>query len=89
MGELGFAQPPATLLREDNMAVVKMSNNQKTSQWRSIKYLSIRDKFLLDHTASGMLKVQYVSSESNVADILTKPLGRERFQILRSAMGVM
>ncbi|GKB78213.1 hypothetical protein Tco_0945108 [Tanacetum coccineum] len=47
------------------------------------KHIEIRHKFLHDNVQKGNISIEKVSSEDNIADILTKPLKREPFNLLR------
>jgi hypothetical protein len=46
---------------------------------RRSKHIAIRHHFVRDLVADGRIKLQHVPSEANVADLLTKPLGRSLF----------
>jgi hypothetical protein len=37
----------------------------------------------------GAVKLQYISMDENIANILTKPLSREKFVYFRDKLGVM
>ncbi|GJW02474.1 hypothetical protein Tco_1561330 [Tanacetum coccineum] len=47
------------------------------------KHIEIRHHFLRDNVQKGNISIEKVSSEDNIADILTKPLKREPFNLLR------
>ena len=56
------------------------------SAWRIIllntahtKHIDIRHHFLRDHQQKGDIKVFYVSTENQLADIFTKPLDEKTF----------
>ncbi|XP_071680437.1 uncharacterized mitochondrial protein AtMg00810-like [Lolium perenne] len=42
-----------------------------------------------EYVEKGKVEVKYVSTDDQLADILTKPLGRVRFQELRSKIGMV
>ena len=37
----------------------------------------------------GEMKLQYVATEEQIADVLTKPLDRVKFEYLRENLGVL
>ncbi|GJR13778.1 hypothetical protein Tco_0796430 [Tanacetum coccineum] len=53
------------------------------------KHIDIRHHFLRDNVQKGNISIKKVSSEDNLADILTKPLKREPFNLLRLGLGLM
>ena len=38
---------------------------------------------------NGVIKLQYVSTDEQVADVLTKPLSRVKFEYFRDKLGVV
>ena len=60
----------------DNSAAVFASGS--AGALRRTKHFDIRYLFILQHCRSGKYKVQYVPTDDNVADIFTKPLGKEK-----------
>ena len=59
----------------DNMSTVFMSKNISTT-WRS-KHIDVRTKYVNEYVEDGVLKIVYVKSEENEADIFAKNLGSE------------
>ena len=59
----------------DNMGTVFMSRNISTTG-RS-KHIDVRTKYVNEYVEDGVLKIVYVKSEENDADIFTKNLGGE------------
>ncbi|GKE38143.1 hypothetical protein Tco_1461548 [Tanacetum coccineum] len=53
------------------------------------KHIEIRHHFLRDNVQKGNISIEKVASEDNIADILTKPLKRETFNLLRLGLGLM
>jgi len=47
------------------------------------KHIDIRHHFIREHVAAGTVRLEYVASADQQADILTKPLGRVLFTKLR------
>ncbi|GJT34647.1 copia protein [Tanacetum coccineum] len=65
----------------DNKGAIDLSKNPV--QHSRTKHIEIRHHFLRDNVQKGNISIEKVSSEDNIADILTKPLKREPFNYLR------
>jgi hypothetical protein len=83
--DLGFADQTPTI-RCDNQAAIATLKNE--AQHSLAKHIDIRYHFIKDLMEEGLLTVEYVRSEENLADILTKPLGKDKFREARTALGV-
>lgn len=66
------------ILFEDNAAVISNCNNEGTSYSRRI--IDIKLKFIRQLVSEGILKVEYVNTNINIADVLTKALSRKSFE---------
>jgi hypothetical protein len=53
------------------------------------KHIEIKYYFIRDTIQDGEVKVQYISTNEQIIDILTKPLSRIKFAYLRNKMGLM
>ena len=71
----------------DNKGAIDLSKN--TVQHARTKHIEIRHHFLCDNIQKGNISIEKVSSEDNIADILTKPLKREPFNLIRLGLGLM
>ena len=78
---MGLHIPTPLIVREDNQATVRLSEefilNERT------KHLSATLHFIRYYVQESIIKIEYVSSDDNVADLMTKPLGRHQFERLR------
>lgn len=54
-----------------------------------MKHLALDFHFVRDNVRSGALRVTHVSTKDQLADALTKPLPRARFQELKSRIRVI
>lgn len=52
------------------------------------KHIDIRYKFIREQYESKQLDVNYCNSDMQIADILTKPLVKDRFLKLRNLIGI-
>ncbi|KAJ5427165.1 hypothetical protein N7465_002235 [Penicillium sp. CMV-2018d] len=74
---------PATLFTDsDNAhAIMTTDNYAKGTKWLEARYHFVR------HTVrEGIIRLEVIASEDNVADALTKPLGRELFVEMRDRL---
>ena len=71
--QLGFPQEGPTLLHEDNQAVINIVNcSQPTSRTR---HVAVQTFAIQEWRAKKKIKLEYVPTEVNIADDLTKGLG--------------
>ncbi|KAE8803358.1 putative polyprotein [Hordeum vulgare] len=78
-------KPPSILI--DNKSAIQLSKNPVFHD-RS-KHIEVRYHFLRDKVEAGKVKVDHVNSGEQLADILTKSLGRVRFQELCAKIGIL
>ncbi|GKE33547.1 hypothetical protein Tco_1452869 [Tanacetum coccineum] len=71
----------------DNIGAIDLSKN--TVLYPRTKHIEIQHHFLCDNVQKGDITIEKVASEDNIADILTKPLKREPFNLLRLGLGHM
>jgi hypothetical protein len=83
--DLGWDVPSIRIL-VDNQATVAMLKNQNVSN-RS-KHIDVRYFFLREHIEGGSVIVDFVSTHSNVADLLTKALPVVKFSQHVRGMGM-
>jgi hypothetical protein len=78
---LGHKQESPTIIYEDNQSCIAMADNPAQSQ--RIKHIDIKYHFVREKIQSGDIKLVYVQTERQLADLLTKALTREKLQKLR------
>jgi hypothetical protein len=71
----------------DNQSCIKMTENP-VFQDKS-KHIEIRYHYIHDMVQRGAIKLQYVSMDDRVADVLTKPLSRVKFEHFRDKLGLV
>ena len=86
LNEIGLASyvTMATPIFEDNQACIAMANDGMAGS--RLKHVDIRYRFSVDHVKAGSVVLHKIASEDNSADMLTKPLGKIKFQKHRKAM---
>jgi hypothetical protein len=77
----------ATLILCDNQSCIKMTKNPVFHD-RS-KHIEIRYHYIRDMVQRRALKLQYISTDEQVADVLTKPLSRVKFEYFRDKLGIV
>jgi len=70
----------------DNTSAINISNNPIMHS--KTKHIPIKYHFLREKVLGKKVKLEYVPSKEQVADIFTKPLPREAFEYLRQKLGV-
>jgi hypothetical protein len=71
----------------DNKGAIDLSKNPV--QHSRTKHIEIRHHFLRDNVQKGIISIEKVSSEDNIAEILTKPLKRESFNLIGLGLRLM
>jgi uncharacterized membrane protein YgcG len=70
----------------DNSAAVQIAKNRKLS--RQTKHLEVDYFIVRQFVENKKLCIRKIASKYNLADIMTKPLGRKKFEQFRLALGV-
>jgi hypothetical protein len=68
----------ATTILCDNQSCIKMTENLVFHD-RS-KHIEIRYHYIRDMVQRGAIKLQYISTDEQIANVLTKPLSRVKFE---------
>lgn len=84
LASLGFAQSDPTVIFEDNQGCIALSENPVLHQ--RTKHIDIRHHYVRECVASGDVVLQYVSTDRQVADLLTKALSKVKVEALRAIM---
>ena len=71
------AQPGSTPVFTDNQATLLNSAND--GQSKRSRHFQLRIEFLRDYCRLGRIHIDKVHTDDNMADVLTKPLGRAKF----------
>jgi len=74
------------LVRGDNQGALKLADSEEHNC--RTKYIDVRFRFLRDVIENGSLQLEYITTDDNMANALRKALFRQRFECLRSLMGL-
>lgn len=78
--------PEVIETRSDNQSAVAMVENPRFSQ--RTKHIDTKFHMLRDHHQKGDIELKYEPTESNAADVFTKPLGGNRMKRMRELNGL-
>jgi hypothetical protein len=76
-----------TLILCDNQSCIKMTENPVFHD--RLKHIEIRYHYIHNMVQRGALKLQYISMDEQVGDMLTKPLSRVKFEYFRDKLGIV
>jgi hypothetical protein len=75
------------LLHQDNQGTIALANNP--IQHARTKHIDVRHYFMKDAVQKNLVTLQYCPTQEMVADVLTKHLGRVKFEEFRKSMGIV
>jgi hypothetical protein len=82
----GYKLSKVPLLRDNESAIRMVDNPIEHSR---TKHIDIRYHFLRDHQQKGDIKITYVHTHNQLADIFTKPLDEKTFSKLRNDLNIL
>ena len=83
---IGFAPSGPTSILCDNNTAINLSKDPSLHQ--CIKHVDIKYHFLHEHVHSSELKLSYVNTHHNLANIFTKALDTTKFEKLWGFLGL-
>jgi hypothetical protein len=86
LSELGASQEEPTTIYEDNNGAIKISKND-CSHSRT-KHIAVRLHFVRERVKTGEIDLVKLSTNEMVADMLTKPLNRNKVTEFSAALGL-
>ena len=86
LGDLTNQEISQFELKVDNKSGIALSKNPVCHD-RS-KHIDIKYHYIQNCVEEGKIKINHVRTEDQLADILTKSLGRIKFQEMRTRIGV-
>jgi hypothetical protein len=80
----GYVLPPVKLF-EDNLSTIALIKSGKSNSSRT-RHIAIRYFFISDKVLSKEVEVEFMPTDSMLADILTKPLQGSLFKKFRDLL---
>lgn len=87
LADFGFNITEPTVIHEDNQSCLMMVENEEQLSSRT-KHIETKIYFVKDYVEKNEVRCIYCPTEEMLADMLTKPLARERLQRLREDVGI-
>jgi hypothetical protein len=79
-------EPQATIIYCDNQGAIALAKNPQFHA--RTKHIDIQHHFVREKINEGAIQLEYIETERQVADGLTKALDKVRFERFRKAMGL-
>ena len=86
MGDLGLDAFEPTVMFEDNQSAICLAKNP--SNHSRAKHVDIKYHFIREAIEKKEIELRYCPTDEMVADVLTKGIPRQKFEQLRTLMGV-
>ena len=80
-----FEEP--TIIHCDNTSAISLSKNPVHHS--KLKHIPIKFHYLREQAPNKNIKLEYVSTQEQVADMFTKHLSKDVFEYLRQRLGVV
>ena len=81
----GHPQTGPTYIGEDNQAVITLASKEAGTHGRT-KHFTGRINYLIDNVKNGIIRLEYLRTEEQKADGLTKPFGKKAMDKFRGDM---
>jgi hypothetical protein len=87
LAEVQCSASSTPLLRVDNKSAITLI--KKLVLHGQSKHIEVKYHLLQESTENGRIKVEFIRSEEQLNDILTKPFDRVKFLELRTKIGLI
>lgn len=84
--DLGWSSDEPVRFYEDNQSTIKIVSNPKDSG--RLKHVDVKHFYVRELVEKGCIKIDYIPTNKQQADILTKSLPAPAFRNLRASLGV-
>ena len=87
LNEIRVPRKDVVRMHSDNEAAIGWATGEKSPYKRS-KHIDVAVHYIRDIARSGKVNVQYVPTDKNVSDGMTKPLGKIAFKKMLDMFGM-
>lgn len=87
LSELGITFDRATTIHEDNQSCIRIADEPREN--KRMKHIDVKYNFIRESIARGDFKLRYIPTGDQVADIMTKVLGRQLFEKHRLSLNLI
>lgn len=77
----------SSVMYVDNQSAIKLVKNSEYH--KRTKHIDIKYHFIREKLEEKVFRLEYVSTEDQMADVFTKPLSKNRLERLRKIIGVV
>jgi PDZ domain-containing secreted protein len=84
--QFGFNSHKPTKIHTDSQSAIAMVNNRNFSS--RTKHIDVRFHYIREQKEKKTIELEYCPTETNIADLMTKPLGGVRTKMLRELAGL-
>ena len=84
--DMGHEQVRGTQVWEDNQGAIALANN--AGHYARTDHVDIRHHFIRENVQDGILKIDYIDTKNQLADMLTKALGTKILKLMCEATGI-
>jgi len=82
--DIRFISPTQFLI--DNQEALNLIRSRQINKY--IKYIDTRFRHICNHETVGNITGEYIATKDQVADIITKALGSEKFLFFHTKIGI-
>lgn len=87
LADLGVKINEPVVIREDNQACIRVAEEDKPM--KRLKHVDVRYHFVRDEIQKGVVRLVYVATDDQIADVMTKGLAKVQFVKLRELLGLL
>lgn len=84
--EIGYREPTSTVIHMDNQSAMQVAKNPEHHS--RMKHLDLSYYWLRDEVERGTIGIKYIPTDDMVADLLTKPLTKQKVLLSCCMLGL-